>query len=111
MSSKPSGYRKAWDNFKAFYIRQFVSLFWMLGAVTLGLFLREMLPWLQQNVDFPLMLLLSGIIGIMIPNLVQFGRAGKVLTKSENRHLNLLVGAAVTLIILLLANALIGRAL
>ena len=98
MSSKPSSYRKAWDDFKAFYLRQFVSLFWMLLAVGIGLVLRESVPWLEENIDFPLMALISGIIGIMIPNLAQFGNAGKVLTKSENRSLNLLVGAAVTVI-------------
>jgi hypothetical protein len=109
VSTKPSSRRKAWDNFKAFYFRQFISLIWMLVAVGIGLTLRENILWLKTNVDYPLMALLSGIIGIMIPNFVHFGSAGKVLTKSENPRINLLVGVTVTLLVLLFANALLNQ--
>jgi len=81
----------------------------MLVAVGIGLTLRENLPWLKSNIDYPLMALLSGIVGIMIPNFVDFGNAGKVLTKNENPRINLLVGVTVTLIVLLLANSLLRR--
>ena len=76
MNSNPSGWRKNWGSFKAYYLHQFVSLFWMLGAVGIGLLLRENNEWLKNAIDFPLMALLSGIFGIMIPNLAQFEKAG-----------------------------------
>jgi len=111
MSSNPSGVRKFWESFKAYYLRQFASLFLMLAAVALGLLLRENVNWLKENVDFPLMALLSGIIGIIAPNIVQFGNAGKVLTGSENKRINLLVGAGAIIVVLILANALVSRIL
>jgi len=81
----------------------------MLAAVAIGLTLRQNIPWLNRNIDYPFMALMSGIIGIMIPNFVQFGKAGKVVTKSENPRINLLVGITVTLLVLLLANAVLDR--
>lgn len=89
-------------------MRQFVALVWMLGAVGIGLVLREWVPWLRENVDFPLMALISGVIGIMIPNLAQFGDAGRVVTKGENRRVNLLVGVGITILLLLAFNFLVG---
>jgi hypothetical protein len=109
MNSNPSGWRKSWVSFKAYYLHQFVSLFWMLGAVGVGLYLRENIEWLKNAIEFPLMALLSGIFGIMIPNLSQFGKAGRVLTKSDNARINLLVGVGVIVVILVLGNLLISQ--
>lgn len=105
---RAEGKRKGrWANLKSFYVRQFVSLIWMLVAVGAGLTLRERIPWLKENVDFPLMALLSGIFGIIIPNAAQFDKAGWVVTRSENRGFNLLVGIGIVVLFLLLFNAFI----
>jgi hypothetical protein len=109
MNSNPSGWRNFWGSFKAYYLHQFVSLFWMLGAVGVGLYLRENIDWLKVRIDFPLMALLSGIFGIMIPNYAQFGKAGKVLTGSEDERINVFVGVGVIVLILLLGNLLVSQ--
>ena len=109
MNSNPSGWRKSWVSFKAYYLHQFVSLFWMLGAVGVGLYLRENIEWLKDAIEFPLMALLSGIFGIMIPNLAQFGKAGKVLTKGEDERMNIMVGVGVIVVILVLGNLLVSQ--
>lgn len=95
---------------KKFYVRQFTSLFWMLLAVAVGLTIREMLPALKANIEISTMALVSGLIGIVIPNVAQFGRAGKVMTKGNNRRVNLLVGAGITLLLLLIFNWLVASA-
>ena len=97
--------------FTKFYIRQFKSLFWMLLALVIGLSLRESSAWLKDAIDLSTMALISGLAGIMIPNLAQFGSAGKVITKANNNRVNLLVGAGITLLALLLFNLLVGNAL
>ena len=95
--------------FTRFYIRQFTSLFWMLLVVGIGLSIREITPWLKEAIELPMMALISGLFGIMIPNLSQFGKAGKVITKTENNWVNLIVGAGITLLMLLLFNWFVGR--
>lgn len=107
MTNQPKSKREK-GPFTKFYIRQFTSLFWMLAAVVIGLSLREYYPWLKQSIELSTMALISGLFGIVIPNIAQFGNAGKVLTKTSNRWINLLVGAGITLILLLLFNWLVG---
>jgi uncharacterized membrane protein YbjE (DUF340 family) len=98
-------------NLKDFYIRQFVSLLWMLAAIAVGLLLREQIPWLKQNVEYPLMLLLSGGVGILLSNTSQFRKAGAVITRVENPRLNILIGFAIVVALLLLLNAVMSLVL
>lgn len=89
---------------KDFFWRQFLSLFWMLGAIGAGLLLRERITWLSENIDPPLMILISGVAGVLLPNLRQFGRAGGVITRKENSRSNVLVGFVVIVVVLLAFN-------
>jgi hypothetical protein len=98
-------------SFTKFYIRQFKSLFWMLLAVVIGLSLRESWAWLKAAIDLSTMALISGLVGIVIPNLAQFGSAGKVITKANNNRVNFLVGAGITLLALLVFNLIVRIAL
>ena len=96
---------------KAFYVRQFKSLIWMLLALGLGLTLREIVPWLNQRIDPATMALISGLAGIIGPNMAQFARAGGVITRNENPRTNMLVGAGTTLLALLFFSWFFGALL
>jgi hypothetical protein len=93
----------------AFYMRQFKSLFWMLLSIAVGLALRESWPGLKEGIDLATMALLSGIAGIIGPNLPQFARAGGVITKRDNSLTNTLIGAGITLLFLLLVSSLFAN--
>jgi hypothetical protein len=103
----PGPQRNWWANFKSFYFRQIVSLVWMLAAIGLGLLLRGQITWLADHVDYSLTILLSGFFGLMIPNLAQFGRAGRIITRGENARLNLLAAVAMVVILVLLFHSLV----
>lgn len=74
----------------------------MLIAIVVGLTLHSQLPWLNQSIDRPTMALLSGVLGILLPNVAQFGRAGEVLTKDDDHQRNTLVGIGLTILVMLL---------
>lgn len=87
--------------FKAFYWRQFSALFWMFAGIAGAMTFREVLPWIKEHISYATMLLIGGVLGILVPNLIHFGQAGKVITRGENAATNLIVGASLTLLFLL----------
>lgn len=94
---------------KAFYVRQFISLIWMLMGLGSALLMREQIPWLKENIEFPTMALIGGAVGIVIPNVKQFGNAGRLVTRGENEQVNVFVGAAITILLLLLFSFVVGQ--
>ena len=98
-------------DFKAFYWRQFSALFWMLAGMTGALTLRGLVPWLSENVSYASTLLIGGVLGIVVPNLIHFGSAGKAITQKDDPTTNLLVGAGLTLLLFLLVGLILSRVL
>ncbi|HLF02392.1 MAG TPA: hypothetical protein VI547_10485 [Anaerolineales bacterium] len=57
-------------------------------------------PFLSDSVGWAGVLLWGAAIGAMLGSLAQFERAGKVLTRGDNRILNLAIGVSVPLLII-----------
>lgn len=94
--------KKDTGGLKAFYWRQVAAQLWMFAGIAGAMTLREVLPWLKENVSYASMLLIGGVLGTLVPNLVHFGQAGKVITKGENPTTNFLVGTGATLLLFVL---------
>ena len=108
MSRKSSEDRPSrWQSLKRFYIRQFLSLLVMLVVIGFGLLLRESIPWLKENIDYPLMLLLSGLVGILVPNITRIRSAGREITRDEESPIGTLASVAVIFIALVLVSVLL----
>jgi hypothetical protein len=85
--------------------RQLVGIF---AGVGVGLMLLGLIPGLEQSVGFFETLLWCGAIGGMLGSLASFERAGAVLTRGDNRALNLLVAFGFVAVILLLVYLLVS---
>ncbi len=57
-------------------------------------------PFISDSVGWAGVLLWGAAIGAMLGSLTQFERAGRVLTRNDNRILNLTVGVSVPLLLI-----------
>jgi hypothetical protein len=76
------------------------QVFGMVLGIIGGLMTANFWPVVQVNLGWSGAIVWGAAIGGIIGSLAQFERAGKILTRSENRMLNLSVGLAVPLLFL-----------
>jgi hypothetical protein len=79
--------------------RQFIGLF---AGIGLGMMISSAVPAIRENVDLGVVILWSGVAGVIVTAIDQFEVAGAALTRSENKALNYAVGLGVPLAILAL---------
>ena len=79
--------------------RNMIGLF---GGIGLGLVVGSLVPWIRENLDLTSLILWSGAIGMVVTNFRQFGQAGAVLTRGENKALNYFIGLALPVALLLI---------
>lgn len=79
--------------------RNMIGLF---GGIGFGLLVGGLVPWIRENLDLTSLILWGGVIGMVATNFRQFGLAGAVLTRGENKALNYFIGFALPVTLLLI---------
>ena len=77
--------------------RQYVGIF---GGAAVGWVMTIIFPGLEQQFSLLSVILWSAVIGGVLTSLGDFMRAGAVLTRRDNKALNLAVGLGIPILII-----------
>jgi hypothetical protein len=99
MSTEDNDFEGKQEDYRLRRRRNMIGLF---GGIVLGFVVGSLVPWIRDNFDLTSLILWSGVVGMVVTNFRQFGRAGAVLTGGENKALNYFIGLALPVTLLLI---------
>lgn len=99
MSTEDNDFESKQEDYRLRRRRNMIGLF---GGIGLGLVVGSFVPWIRENLELTSLILWSGAIGMVVTNFKQFGLAGAILTRGENKALNYFIGLALPAALLLI---------
>jgi hypothetical protein len=76
------------------------ELIGMAAGIGLGLMAGSLIPWVRANVSLGLVVLWGGAIGGIAASHERFAQAGAIITRTQNRFANYLVGFGIPIFII-----------